>query len=185
MKLTKDIKLHFILVLLLGFGFPAAIWGVGVLFPENSQGFPIYKNDKLVGFENVGQKWESEKYFWGRPSAVEYNAASTGGSNKGTTNKEYIQSVEERIQEFLRKNPDVKRKDIPSEMVTASGSGIDPHISLQGAYIQVARVAKARNMDIQKINNLIKKNIEEPFLGLFGTKKINVLKLNLALDEQK
>ena len=145
--IIKDIKLHFVTLILFGLLFPLLIWAIGLIFPNQSNGLPIYKNGKLIGFENIGQKFYSDKYFWGRPSAVDYNAASTGGSNKGPTNPEYLKEVEKRIEDFLKKNPEVKRNEIPSDLVTASGGGLDPHISTQAALIQVPRVAKARNID--------------------------------------
>jgi K+-transporting ATPase ATPase C chain len=155
------------------------------MFPNQSNGLPIYKDGKLIGFENIGQKFYSDKYFWGRPSAVDYNAASTGGSNKGPSNPEYLKEVEKRIEDFLQKNPEIKRSEIPSDLVTASGSGLDPNISPQAAFIQVPRVARARNIDKETIRKLVEENIESPFLGMFGTERVNVLKLNLALDKIK
>ena len=185
MKILKDIKLHLATVIMFGLLFPLVIWGIGLLFPNQANGFPIYKNGKLVGFENIGQNFHSDKYFWGRPSAVDYNAASTGGSNKATTNPEYLEEVKKRIIDFLLKNPEVKRSEIPSDLITASGSGIDPHISPQAAFIQTPRIAKERNLDRQKVKQLVINHIEKPLLGLFGTERVNVLKLNLALDELK
>lgn len=181
--ILKDIKLNFATLILFGLLFPLLIRAIGLLFPNQSNGLPIYKEGKLIGFENIGQKFYSEKYFWGRPSAVDYNGAATGGSNKGPTNPEYLAQVEQRIQEFLDKNPGVKRSEIPSDLVTASGGGLDPHISPQGARIQVARVAAARNLDPGQVRQLVESHIEPPLLGLFGPARVNVLKLNLALDE--
>ena len=181
-NIFKDIKLHFSTLILFGLLFPLLIWAIGLIFPNQSKGLPLYKDGRLIGFENIGQKFYSDKYFWGRPSAVDYNAASTGGSNKGPSNPEYLKDVEKRIEEFLQKNPGVKRSEIPSDLVTASGAGLDPHISPQAAFIQVPRVAKARNIDKETIRKLVEENIESPFLGLFGTERVNVLKLNLALD---
>lgn len=183
--LLKDIKLNFATLILFGLLFPLLIWVIGLLFPHQSNGLPIYKEGHLIGFENIGQKFYSDKYFWGRPSAVDYNAASTGGSNKGPTNPEYLAQVEQRIQEFLDKNPGVKRSEIHSDLVTASGGGLDPHISPQGARIQVARVAAARNLDPEQVRQLVESHIEAPLLGLFGPSRVNVLKLNLALDEKE
>lgn len=172
-------------VIMFGLLFPLLIWGIGLLFPNQANGLPIYKSGRLVGFENIGQNFYSDKYFWGRPSAVDYDAASTGGSNKGPTNPEYLTNIESRIHEFLDKNPEVKRSEIPSDLVTSSGSGIDPHISPQAAFVQVSRVAEQRNLDRQKVKELVQKQIEKPLLGFFGTERVNVLKLNLALDELK
>lgn len=181
--ILKDLKLHFVTLILFGLLFPLLIWAIGLLFPHQSNGLPIYKEGKLIGFENIGQKFYSDKYFWGRPSAVDYNGAATGGSNKGPANPEYLAQVEQRIQEFLDKNPGVKRSEIPSDLVIASGGGLDPHISPQGARIQAARVAAARNLDPGQVRQLVESHIEAPLLGLFGPARVNMLKLNLALDE--
>jgi len=185
MKILKDIKLHLLTVIMFGLLFPLLIWGISLAFPNQASGFPIYRSGKLVGFENIGQNFHSNKYFRGRPSAVDYNAASTGGSNKATTNPEYLEQLKNRIDEFMQKNPEVKRCEIPSDLVTASGSGIDPHISPWAALVQVPRVAKERNLDRQKVKQLVTDHIERPLFGLFGTERVNVLKLNLALDELK
>jgi len=181
----KDIKLHFSTLILFGLIFPLLIWAIGLVFPNQSNGLPIYHDGKLIGFENIGQKFYSDKYFWGRPSAVDYNAASTGGSNKSSINPEYLKEVEKRIKDFLKKNPDVKRNEIPSDLVTASGSGIDPDISQQAALIQVPRIARVRKLDREKVSQLVERHTEKPLFGLFGPGKVNVLKLNIALDELK
>ena len=183
--ILKDIKLNFATLILFGLLFPLLIWVIGLIFPQEANGLPIYKNGELIGFENIGQKFYSDKYFWGRPSAVDYNAASTGGSNKGPTNPDYLADVKKRIDEFLQKNPEIKRSEIPSDLVTASGGGLDPHISPQAAFIQIPRVANKRGIDRNILRKLVEDNIEAPFLGLFGPERINVLKLNLALDELK
>lgn len=183
MKILKDIKLHLLSVIIFGLLFPLLIWAIGLLVIQRANGLPVYKNSKLIGYENIGQKFYSNKYFWGRPSAVDYDASTSGGSNKAPNNKEYIAQVEKRINDFLRKNPEIRRSEIPSELVTASGSGLDPHISLQAAVIQIPRIASERNIDRQKITELVLSHTEKPVLGLFGTVRINVLKLNMALDE--
>ena len=186
MKSLKNVLgLHFSTLILFGLLFPLVIWLIGLLFPQSSNGFPIYKNGKLIGFENIGQKFTDPKYFWGRPSAVDYNGASTGASNKGPTNPDYLKTVHDRIDTLLKYNPDIKKSDIPAEMVTASGSGIDPHISVKGAMFQIPRISRARNLGEKKLRALVEKNIEKPLVGLFGPERINVLKLNLALDEVK
>lgn len=184
-SLRNVLGLHFSTLVLFGILFPVLIWGIGLLFPSQAAGLPIYKNGKLIGFENIGQKFTDPKYFWSRPSAVDYNAASSGGSNKGPTNPEYLKQVKSRIDTLLKYNPGIKKCDIPADMVTASGSGLDPHISVQGAMFQIHRVAIARNIDEMKVRKLVEANIEKPLLGLFGPERVNVIKLNLALDEIK
>jgi K+-transporting ATPase ATPase C chain len=126
---------------------------------------------KVVGAANVGQQFTQDIYFWGRPSCAGdgYDAASSGGSNKGPTNPEYLAEVEARIDTFLVHHPYLQRKDVPAEMVTASGSGLDPDITPQCARVQVRRVAAARGMSEQQVADLVEKSIQSPFLGLFGT----------------
>jgi K+-transporting ATPase ATPase C chain len=155
------------------------------LAPGQGKGETMSLNSKIVGWKLVGQKFSDDKYFWGRPSAVDYNAASSGASNKGPTNPDYLKQVKDRIDTFLVHNPGVKKEEIPSDLVTASGSGLDPNISVQGALVQVNRIAKARSLTPEQVRALLNKHIEDPLLGLFGTRKLNVLDLNIALDEAK
>ncbi|MFT3979048.1 MAG: K(+)-transporting ATPase subunit C [Ferruginibacter sp.] len=136
-------------------------------------------------YANVGQKFTNDKYFWSRPSAVDYNAGGAGGSNKGPSNPDYLQVVKDRIDTFLVHNPGVDKSKIPSDLVTASGAGLDPHISVQAANVQVKRIAKIRGIAEPNILQLVLANIEKPLLGIAGTERINVLKLNLALDNLK
>ena len=138
-------------------------------------------NGKVVGAANVGQVFTDSVYFWGRPSAVDYNGGGSGGSNKATTNPEYLAEVEQRVQDFLAAHPYLSRGEVPSEMVTASGSGLDPDISPRGAEVQIRRAA-ARGMSEAEVKKIVEENIHKPWLGLFGTYKVNVLKLNVALD---
>ncbi len=159
-----------------------SIWGIAQMVSGQGKGLTINENGKKYHLL-VGQNFTSDKYFWSRPSAVDYNAAGSGGSNKGPSNPAYIAQVKARIYTFLVHNPDVRKSEIPSDLVTASGSGIDPHISVQGAKIQVKRIARSRNLSSMKINKLIENNTEYPLLGLFGTERINVLKLNSELDK--
>jgi len=155
------------------------------LAPGHGKGETVTLDSKVVGWKLVGQKFTDDKYFWGRPSAVDYNAASSGASNKGPTNPDYVKQVKDRIDTFLVHNPGVDKSEIPSDLVTASGSGLDPNISVPGAYVQIDRVAKTRSMNVQQVKGLVDKRVEEPLLGLFGTRKVNVLALNIALDKLK
>ena len=163
--------------------YPLFIAGIAKLAPGRGKGETVSVNGTVVGYANIGQKFTEDKYFWGRPSAVDYNAAGSAGSNKGPSNPDYLKMVQERIDSFLVHNPGVKKTDIPADIVTASGSGLDPDISPAGALIQVNRIAKARNINSNKINELVQLHIEKPFLGLFGPSKVNVLKLNIALEQ--
>jgi potassium-transporting ATPase KdpC subunit len=153
--------------------------------PAKGKGETIVINDKVAGWKLLGQKFTDDKYFWGRPSAVDYNAAGSGGSNKGPTNPEYLQTVQDRIDTFLVHNPEIKKQEIPSDLVTASGGGLDPHISVQGANVQINRIARVRGLPAERVKALVEKHIEKPLAGLFGTERVNVLDLNIALDQLK
>lgn len=180
--ILPSLKLTGILILICSVIYPLAIAAFGMLIPDEGSGEKISEHNLVVGYENIGQKFTDDKYFQGRPSAVDYNAAGSGGSNKGGTNPDYLTIVQARIDTFLVHNPEVNKSDIPSDIVTASGSGLDPNISVKAAKIQVARIAKIRNRSEKEINALIDKLVEKPLLGIFGPEKINVLKLNIALN---
>ena len=183
--LLPSLKLTLALIVLLAVIYPLLIAAVGKLTPGGGDGETVKVNGKVVGYAIVGQKFTDDKYFWSRPSAVDYNAAGSAGSNKGPTNPDYLKTVADRIDTFLVHNPGTKKEDIPSELVTASGSGLDPDLSPAAAYIQAKRIAQIRNIPEQQLNNLIAKNIQQPLLGLFGTAHVNVLQLNIQLDEIK
>lgn len=152
--------------------------------PNGGNAEVVILDGRVVGAANVGQQFTQEIYFWGRPSAVDYNGAGSGGSNKGTTNPDYLAEVEARVDTFLVKHPYLQRAEVPSEMVTASASGLDPHISPAGAAVQVRRVAAARGLSPEAVQALVDECTERPLIGLFGTPTVNVLKLNVALDER-
>ena len=175
------LKLTLVCLLFFSGIYTIIILGAAQLAPNKGKGEIIIANGKTF-YTNIGQKFTDDKYFYSRPSAVDYNAAGSGGSNKANSDPEYLAIVKGRIDSFMVHNPGVKKVDIPSEMVTASGSGLDPHISVQGANIQIKRIAKIRNISESKLQELVAANTEGSFLSLFGPEKINVLKLNLALD---
>ncbi len=160
------------------------VWAIAQLAPNNGKGEIITHNGKTY-YANIGQSFTEDKYFNSRPSAVNYNAAGSGGSNKAPSNPDYLAQVQARIDTFMAHNPTVKKADIPSELVTASGSGLDPNISVVAAEVQVYRIAKARNISTDALQKLITNQTEKPLAGLFGPEKLNVLKLNLALDNLK
>jgi K+-transporting ATPase ATPase C chain len=178
-------KLTLVFILLCSVVYPLLIAGAGRLAPGGGRGETVSVNGKVVGYANVGQKFDHDNYFWSRPSAVSYNAAGSGGSNKGATNPDYLKDVQAKIDTFLAHNPGVRKEEIPAELVTNSGSGLDPDLSPAGAKIQVKRVAAARHITEQQLMELIDGQITHPLLGLFGPSKVNVLKLNIALDELK
>ena len=160
------------------------ILGAAKFATNNGKGEIINANGKTY-YANIGQKFTDDKYFYSRPSAVDYNAAGSSGSNKGPSNPEYLLMVQARIDSFLVHNPGIKKEEIPAELVTASGSGLDPDLSPEGAKVQVKRIAAVRNMDETKILSLVDQQIQKPLLGFFGPPKVNVLKLNIELDKLK
>lgn len=176
------IKLTVIMILFFAVIYPGIIWAIAQAAPNNGKGKIIEYKGKTY-YENIGQKFDKDEYFWSRPSAVDYNAAGSGASNKGASNKEYLQEVEKRIENFMQHNPEIQKSEIPMDLITASGSGLDPNISVQGAKVQAKRIAKLRNISEEEIQKLISQNTEKPLIGLFGPEKINVLKLNIALDQ--
>jgi len=178
--LFTSLMLTVVFVIICGALYPLLIAGIAKFAPGGGKGETLSVNGKVVGYANLGQKFTADKYFWGRPSAVGYSANGSGGSNKGPSDSAYLKQVQAAIDSFLVHNPTVKKEEIPSEMVTASASGLDPNITPQGALIQVNRIAKVRNLDVNKVKELISSHIEKSVLG--PKEKINVLKLNIALD---
>lgn len=177
------LKFTLLLVVLFSVIYTMAILGIAQFAPNKGKGETISVNGKVVGYQKTGQKFDKSNYFWGRPSAVDYNAAGSAGSNKGPSNPEYLALVQKRIDAFLIVHPYLKKSEIPSDMVTASGSGLDPNISPEGALIQVKRVAKVRNLSEEKVKALVETKIYRP--AIMGTATVNVLELNVALDELK
>ncbi len=172
----------FLCLVLLSVTYPLFIWGIAQVSPGKGLGIQVEKQGKVVGFYHEGQSFTANTYFWGRPSAVNYNGAGSGGSNKGTSNPDYLKEVEARIDTFLLNHPYLDRKEVPAELVTASGSGLDPNISPKAALVQVKRVAKARGMDEKQLQQLVKEHTKAPLFKVLGPSIINVLELNLALD---
>jgi K+-transporting ATPase ATPase C chain len=183
------------LTVITGLIYPLAMTGIAqVLFPKQAQGSLIERNGTVVGSELIGQVFESDKYFHGRPSATTapdpndstktvpapYNAANSGASNLGPSNKALIDRVQGDMDKLKQQNPSTP---IPADLVTTSASGLDPHISPEAALFQVPRIAKARNLPEDRIRQLVTDHTEERFLGLLGEPRVNVLLLNLALDQ--
>jgi K+-transporting ATPase ATPase C chain len=183
--ILPSLKLTLLMILLCAVAYPLLIAGIGKMAPGKGNGEKLYVNGKVVGYANVGQKFTEDNYFWGRPSAVDYNAAGSAGSNKGPSNPDYLKLVQDRIDSFMVHNPAVKKEEIPAEMVTASGSGLDPDISKASAMIQIKRIAATRKLDEQHIMDLVSRHTDKPLAGMLGPSRINVLKLNIALDELK
>jgi K+-transporting ATPase ATPase C chain len=180
-----SLKLTLVFIVICAVLYPLFITAVAKLAPGGGKGETVEVNGKVVGYANIGQKFTVDKYFWSRPSAVDFNAAGSAGSNKGPSNPDYLKLVQERIDSFLVHNPGVKKEEIPAELVTASGSGLDPDLSPYGAKVQVKRIAAVRKIDEAKIISLIDHQTEKPLLGFMGPAKVNVLKLNIELDKLK
>lgn len=171
-----------VMIVLCAVVYPLLIAGIGKATPGGGKGKTVSVNGKVVGYERIGQKFTDDKYFNSRPSAVDYNASGSAGSNKGPTNPDYLQVVKDRIDTFLVHNPGIKKEEIPADLVTASGSGLDPDISPAAAYVQVKRITAIRGVAEEKVRTLVEQHIEKTILG---PSVVNVLKLNIALDNLK
>lgn len=183
--LARALKLLIIMIGITGIIYPLTVTAIGQVFFENkANGSIIEDNGKQVGSELIGQNFSDPKYFWGRPSSTvdyPYNALGSAGSNKSPVSDELDNAIKERVATL--KKFDNSGKQIPVDLVTASASGLDPHISIESAKYQVSRVAKLRNISEETLSTLIDNIAEKPVLDMFGTPKINVLKLNLELDK--
>lgn len=173
------------LTLLTGVVYPLLITAIAqVVFPAQANGSLIQSNGKLAGSALIGQPFDHPKYFWSRLSATapfQYNAAASSGSNYGPMNERLLETMQARIQ-ALRRSDSTNTLPIPVDLVTASSSGLDPHISPAAAFYQIARLARARNLDEKVVRQLVDKHIEGRQLGFLGEPRVNVLRLNLALD---
>lgn len=184
-NLIKSLKLTVAFCMLFSVCYIFILWAFAqVVTPNSGNAEVIELNGKVVGAANVGQSFTQDIYFWGRPSCAGdgYDASSSAGSNKGASNEEYLAEVDARIETFLVHHPYLTREEVPAEMVTASASGLDPDISPRAARVQVERVAAARGLSPEKVMALVDAVTEGPLLGLFGPARVNVLKLNVALE---
>ena len=184
-QLRPAILALLLLTLLTGVIYPLVVTGIAqVVFPNQANGSVITVGGKAVGSQLIGQPFDDPKYFWGRPSATSpypYNATNSSGSNIGPTNPALVSGVADRIKALQAADPG-NQQPIPADLVTASGSGLDPDISVAAALYQVSRVAKARGMTEDRLTQLVNQYTEGRQLGILGEPRVNVLKLNLALD---
>ncbi|MDH6231550.1 K+-transporting ATPase ATPase C chain [Mesorhizobium soli] len=193
-QLRPALVMIVVFTVLTGLAYPLAMTGIaGILFPKQAAGSLVTENGKVVGSQLIGQNFASDHYFHGRPSATTgadpadpsksvpqpYNAANSGGSNLGPSNSALIERVKGDMERLKAENPG---QPVPIDLVTTSGSGLDPDISPNAAYFQVPRVAKARGMLENDLHDLVAKNVQQPAFGVIGEPRVNVLALNRALD---
>lgn len=186
-QIVISLKIFLVLTVITGLIYPLFITFIAqVIFPYEASGSAIKKKGKLIGSELIGQKFVSDKYFWPRPSAINYNPMPSGASNFGMTSAKLKSLFDERKKEFAEKNYINDADLIPNEILFASASGVDPHITAEAAFLQVERIAIARNFDEhrkQSINKLISSLTEKPQFGFLGRPTVNVLLLNIELDK--
>ena len=184
-QILPGLRIKIFMTIILGVIYPLAITGISqMVFPHQANGSLVTAGGKVIGSELIGQNFSKPEYFFLRPSAAGshgYDGADSSGSNFGPTNQKLIDRVKASVEKFRKDNPDYQGP-IPADLVTASASGLDPHISPASAQAQVARVAKARSMSREEVGRLVDRMTEGPDLGVLGESRVNVLKLNLALD---
>ncbi len=189
MRIWTAIKMTLVLTLLTGIAYPVLMVLLSqVLFPFQANGSLVMRDGHVIGSSLIGQNFDAPRYFHPRPSAAGdkgYDATSSGGSNLGPTNKVLIKDIHARLAKVLAANPGVSAGQVPVDLVTASGSGLDPDISPAAAEIQIARVAKVRGIEAAEVARLVRKYTRARWLGIFGEPRVNVLRLNLALDALK
>ena len=179
-EIITSIKVFIGFSILLGLVYPLAITGIAqATMPSKANGSLIIEQGKVVGSSLIGQKFDKPEYFNSRPSAVDYNASGSGASNLGPSSKKLIARVKETISKEK-----LGDKNIPADMVLTSASGLDPHISVENAKLQIARISKIRNISKTKLQELVNKNTDPDFIGIWGQQSVNVLRLNIALDKE-
>lgn len=185
-QLLPGLRINLFLTILLGIVYPLAITGVcQVAFPHQANGSLIPKGDQVIGSDLIGQNFTKPEYFQPRPSAAGdgYDGTASGASNYGPTNQKLVDRVKASVEKFRKENPDYQGP-IPADLVTASASGLDPHLSPDSARAQIPRVARARGVASDRVEQLVARFVEQPELGVLGEPRVNVLKLNLALDQE-
>ena len=193
-----------VLMIICGLIYPLVLTGISkVIFPRQAEGSLIRVDSKVVGAETIGQEFTEDYYMWGRPSAYHYNTytedengnlvysdgtefagVSSGSNNYAPTNEALTERVENDMEKFLERNPEVKAEDIPTDLLTASGSGLDPHISPESAQIQIPRIAEASGLSEEKVEEIVSEHTEGKLLGVFGEETVNVLMVNLDIAKE-
>ena len=193
-----------VLMIICGLIYPLVLTGISkVIFPRQAEGSLIRVDGKVVGAETIGQEFTEDYYMWGRPSAYHYNTytedengnlvysdgtefagVSSGSNNYAPTNEALTERVENDMEKFLERNPEVKAEDIPTDLLTASGSGLDPHISPESAQIQIPRIAEASGLSEEKVEEIVSEHTEGKLLGVFGEDTVNVLMVNLDIAKE-
>jgi potassium-transporting ATPase KdpC subunit len=182
---TRSLLALAALTIICGVAYPLVVWGIGQAgFSDKANGSLVHADSRVVGSSLLGQEWRGEQWFHGRASAVSYDANGSGGSNLGPDSAALAATVKERLA-ATAKEDGVPIAQVPVDLVTASASGLDPHISLQGALIQVRRVARARGLQPQRVEQLVRSHVQERTLGFLGSARVNVLSLNLALTAMR
>jgi potassium-transporting ATPase KdpC subunit len=186
-QILPGLRIKIFMVVVLGIVYPLAITGIcQVAFPNQANGSLVTAGGKVVGSELIGQNFAKPEYFHPRPSAAGndgYDPTSSGGSNLAPTSQKLIDRVKASVDKFYKENPDY-HGPIPSDLLTTSGSGLDPHLSPDSTLAQAARIAKARGIPLDQVNQLIAQSIEPPMFGILGEPRVNVVRLNLALDDR-
>ncbi len=185
--MLKNVRIVLLLLVLCGISYPLLMTGLAQVFmPAKAEG-SLLKNEAgvIIGSELIGQSFKDPGYFHGRISSIDYDAAGSGSPNYSPSNEGLVERTKNDIATFLNDNPTIKKEEIPADLMTNSGSGLDPNVSPQGALVQVPRIAKERGISEEKLTTLIGEFTESRSLGLFGDPRVNVLKLNIALDELK
>ena len=183
-EIGTALKVVLAMTLITGIFYPLFLtMAAQLFFPYKANGSFLYKHGRPIGSELIAQKFQNPGYFWPRPSAIDYNPYPSGGSNLSPTSSKLKKLFNQRMLE-LKKQHEGDQTEIPSNLLFASGSGVDPHISLKAAYYQINRIAKTRNVDKTILKQLVDRNIQNKLLGVFGLTRVNVLKLNIELDQQ-
>jgi potassium-transporting ATPase KdpC subunit len=180
------VRTSFLIMLLAGLAYPLASTGIAqAIMPSKADGSLIYnENNEVIGSELIGQQFTDPKYFQGRVSAIEFDASGSGSNNYAPSNEDMLARTKETVEAWKQKNPDTPVSQVPVDLVTDSGSGLDPHISPEGALAQVNRISSLTGIDQEQLKELIEQNTQGKELGLFGEERVNVLMLNLDLQKQ-